>query len=190
MKMLENRIIAEGRVLGEDILKVDSFLNHQIDPVLMQAIGREIARLFDHDRIDKIVTVETSGIAPAVFAAAELGVPVVFAKKKAAITMTDENYVADVYSFTKKETNHIIIDKKFLNAAERILLVDDFLANGQAVNGLLEITDAAGANVVGAAVVIEKAFQPGHEILEQRGIRLESLAKISDFKDGQVVFAK
>ncbi|GAK30516.1 xanthine phosphoribosyltransferase [Weissella oryzae SG25] len=189
MKMLENRIAAEGRVLGTDILKVDAFLNHQIDPVLMQAIGKEIARLFDHDRIDKIVTVETSGIAPAVFAAAELGVPLVFAKKKAAITMTDENYMADVYSFTKKETNHIIIDKKFLSAGERILLVDDFLANGQAMNGLLAIMDAAQASVVGAAIVIEKAFQPGHEILDERGIRLESLAKIADFKDGKVIFA-
>ncbi|MDR3190637.1 MAG: xanthine phosphoribosyltransferase [Lactobacillaceae bacterium] len=189
MKLLEEKIQKEGRVIGTEVLKVDNFLNHQVDPELMQAMGAEFARLFADEKIDKVVTVESSGIAPAVFAALALHVPMVFARKKKSLTLSDDNYTADVFSFTKQETNHIIIDKRFLGAGERVLLIDDFLANGQAVEGLMEIAKAANAEVVGIGIVIEKTFQKGRALLDERGIRVESLARIAAFEDGHVVFA-
>lgn len=189
MKILEDRIKQDGRVLGEDVLKVDNFLNHQVDPELMQALGEEFARLFADEKIDKILTVESSGIAPAVFAALSLQVPMVFARKKKSITLSSESYVADVYSFTKQETNHVMIDKRFLHEGERVLLIDDFLANGQAVTGLMEIADDAKAEVVGVGIVVEKTFQKGRAMLDDQGVHVESLARIASFEDGQVVFA-
>lgn len=188
MQLLEQRIADEGVVLGADILKVDNFLNHQVDPKLMQAMGEEFARLFADKQIDKVLTVETSGIAPAVFTALSLDVPMVFAKKKKPNTMNGDSYIADVYSFTKKETNNIVIDKRFLSAGERVLLIDDFLANGEAVKGLVNIADAADAEIMGVGIVIEKAFQNGRKPIVDRGIRVESLAKIAAFEDGKVVF--
>ena len=189
MKILEDRIKQDGRVLGEDVLKVDNFLNHQVDPELMQALGEEFARLFADEKIDKVLTVESSGIAPAVFAALSLQVPMVFARKKKSITLSSESYVADVYSFTKQETNHVMIDKRFLHEGERVLLIDDFLANGQAVTGLMEIADDAKAEVVGVGIVFEKTFQKGRAMLDDQGVHVESLARIAAFEDGQVVFA-
>ena len=166
-----------------------SFLNHQVDPELMQALGEEFARLFADEKIDKVLTVESSGIAPAVFAALSLQVPMVFARKKKSITLSSESYVADVYSFTKQETNHVMIDKRFLHEGERVLLIDDFLANGQAVTGLMEIADDAKAEVVGVGIVVEKTFQKGRAMLDDQGVHVESLARIAAFEDGQVVFA-
>lgn len=189
MKILEDRIKQDGRVLGEDVLKVDNFLNHQVDPELMQALGEEFARLFADEKIDKVLTVESSGIAPAVFAALSLQVPMVFARKKKSITLSSESYVADVYSFTKQETNHVMIDKRFLHEGERVLLIDDFLANGQAVTGLMEIAGDAKAEVVGVGIVVEKTFQKGRAMLDDQGVHVESLARIASFEDGQVVFA-
>lgn len=189
MKILEDRIKQDGRVLGEDVLKVDNFLNHQVDPELMQALGEEFARLFADEKIDKVLTVESSGIAPAVFAALSLQVPMVFARKKKSITLSSESYVADVYSFTKQETNHVMIDKRFLHEGERVLLIDDFLANGQAVTGLMEIANDAKAEVVGVGIVVEKTFQKGRAMLDDQGVHVESLARIASFEDGQVVFA-
>lgn len=189
MKLLEERIQQDGRVLGDDVLKVDNFLNHQVDPQLMAQLGHEFAELFRAEKIDKVLTVESSGIAPAVFAALDLDVPMVFARKKKSLTLSADNYTADVFSFTKQETNHIIVDKRFLNAGERVLLIDDFLANGQAVQGMMEIVDAADAELVGAGIVIEKTFQKGRALLDEAGIHVESLARIAAFEDGQVVFA-
>ncbi|AIG64959.1 xanthine phosphoribosyltransferase [Weissella tructae] len=189
MQLLEEKIRREGRVLGTEVLKVDNFLNHQVDPELMAAMGREFAQLFADKGITKVMTVESSGIAPAVFTALELQVPMVFARKKKSLTLTDDNYTADVYSFTKQETNHIIVDKRFISSNDKVLLIDDFLANGQAVQGMMEILDAADADLVGVGIVIEKTFQKGRELLDEKGIHVESLARISAFEDGQVVFA-
>lgn len=190
MKLLEERIEQDGRVIGTEVLKVDNFLNHQVDPALMEEMGQEFARLFKDEKIDRILTVESSGIAPAVFTALALNVPMVFARKKQSLTLTDDNYVADVYSFTKQETNHIIVDKRFIKAGERVLLIDDFLANGQAIQGMLEIAKAAQAEVVGAGIVIEKTFQKGRALLNEQGLRVESLARIQAFEDGKVIFAE
>ncbi|KRN74870.1 hypothetical protein IV73_GL000993 [Weissella kandleri] len=188
MQLLEQRIQKNGKVIGEDVLKVDTFLNHQVDPQLMQAIGQEFAHRFADEKVDRVLTVESSGIAPAVFTALALNVPLVFARKKKSLTLTDDNYQADVYSFTKQETNHIIVDKRFIQPGERILLIDDFLANGQAVQGMLDIAKAAGTTVVGAGIVIEKTFQRGRTLLDDQQVRIEALARIKAFENGHVVF--
>lgn len=138
MKLLEERILKDGIVLGDNVLKVDNFLNHQIDPVLMQQLGDEFARYFADKKITKILTVETSGIVPAVFTGLALGVKVVFARKQKGLTMKDNLYSATVYSFTKDVTNEITISKNYLDAEDNVLIIDDFLANGQATNGLME----------------------------------------------------
>ncbi|GAP04457.1 xanthine phosphoribosyltransferase [Fructobacillus tropaeoli] len=189
MKELEARIKEDGRVLGADILKVDSFLNHQIDPKLMQAMGTEFARLFKDQGITKVITVEASGIAPAVMAGLSLDVPVVFARKSKSRILSDDAYTADVYSYTKQSTNQIRIDKRFLSADDKVLLIDDFLANGQALLGMKALADDAGATIVGAGIVIEKSFQPGRQAAIEAGLtNIHSLAKIAAFEDGQVVF--
>lgn len=189
MKLLEERIKQDGRVIGTEVLKVDNFLNHQVDPALMKAMGDEFARLFADAKVDKVLTVESSGIAPAVFTALALNVPMVFARKKKSLTLSDDHYTADVYSFTKQETNHVIVDKRFIQPGERLLLIDDFLANGQAVEGMMQIAEAADAEVVGVGIVIEKTFQKGRALLDERDVRVESLARIAAFEDGEVIFA-
>ncbi|MFC4760506.1 xanthine phosphoribosyltransferase [Fructobacillus durionis] len=189
MKALEQRIQEDGRVIEPDILKVDSFLNHQIDPVLMQEMGKEFARLFANQGVTKILTVEASGIAPAVMAGLALDVPVVFARKSKSRILSDDAFTADVYSFTKQTSNAIRIDKRFLSADDHVLLIDDFLANGQALLGLKEIADQAGATIVGAGIVIEKSFQPGRQNAIDAGLEnIHSLARIAVFEDGQVKF--
>ncbi len=189
MKLLEERIKQDGRVIGTEVLKVDNFLNHQVDPALMKAMGDEFARLFADAKVEKVLTVESSGIAPAVFAALALNVPMVFARKKKSLTLSEDHYTADVYSFTKQEINHVIVDKRFIQPGERLLLIDDFLANGQAVEGMMQIAEAAGAEVVGVGIVIEKTFQKGRALLDERDVRVESLARIAAFEDGEVIFA-
>lgn len=190
MKLLEERILKEGTVLGNEVLKVDHFLNHQIDPALMQEIGREFARLFKGLGINKIITIESSGIAPAVFAGLEMGVPVIFARKHKSLTLTDNLYSATVYSFTKKVSNEIAVSKQFLAQTDNVLLIDDFLANGQAAVGLIDICKQAGATISGIGIVIEKSFQKGRALVEEQNIKIESLARIESFKDNQVVFVK
>ncbi|MGV0168377.1 xanthine phosphoribosyltransferase [Furfurilactobacillus sp. WILCCON 0119] len=189
MKQLEERIQSEGRVLGEDILKVDGFLNHQVDPQLMRDMGQAFAERFATSGITKVLTVESSGIAPALMASLALGVPMVFARKHKSLTLTDDLYTAKVYSFTKQVENQISISKHFLDKNDRVLIIDDFLANGQAVTGLLEICQRAGASVSGVGVVIEKRFQRGHELIVDQGIPLLALASIAGFEDGHVVFS-
>ncbi|MFD1672952.1 xanthine phosphoribosyltransferase [Agrilactobacillus yilanensis] len=188
MKILEDRILKDGQVLGHDVLKVDNFLNHQVDPMLMQQMGEEFHRLFKDEKITKILTVESSGIAPAVFAGLAFKVPVVFARKHKSVTLKDELYTSVVYSYTKKVSNHISISKKFLNSDDRVLIIDDFLANGQAVQGLVDIIKQADADLAGIGIVIEKTFQKGRELIDKEGIHVESLARIKAFEDGKVIF--
>ncbi|CZQ95105.1 xanthine phosphoribosyltransferase [Trichococcus palustris] len=190
MKLLEDRILRDGVVLGDDVLKVDNFLNHQIDPVLMQELGNEFARYFAGKNITKVLTVETSGIVPAVFTGLALGVPVVFARKQKSLTMKDNLYSATVYSFTKDVTNEITISKQYLGKDDKVLIIDDFLANGQATNGLMEICKQAGAEIAGVGIVIEKSFQKGRKILEEQGMDVYSLARIQAFSEGTVQFVQ
>ncbi len=188
MKQLEEKILADGRVLSEAVLKVDSFLNHQIDPALMKAIGEEFASRFKAAGITKILTIESSGIAPAVMAGLSLGVPVVFARKRKSLTLTDGLYTAPVHSFTKNETNDISVSHDFLGEGDVVMIIDDFLANGQAALGLLDIVEQAGAGCAGIGIVIEKGFQPGGKLLRDKGIRVETLANIKSMEPGHVEF--
>lgn len=188
MEQLQNRITQDGKVLSNTVLQVDRFLNHQIDPHLMVDIGRAFAERFKSTGITKIVTLESSGIAPAVMAGLELDVPVIFARKKKSLTLVEQFYHAEVYSYTKSETNNIFVSKAFIEADDVVLLIDDFLANGQAAKGLIQIVDQAGAQLAGLGIVIEKGFQGGGDELRQSNIRVESLAIIDSLEDGHVTF--
>jgi len=190
MKILEDRIRQDGTVLPGNVLKVDNFLNHQIDPQLMDQMGAEFARQFKDAGITKVLTVESSGIAPAVLAGLHLQVPVIFARKHKSLTLQDNLYTAKVFSYTKQVTNDISIDRRFLSPEDRVLIIDDFLANGQAVQGLFDIAETAGITVAGVGVVIEKRFQKGHQMVEDAGVPLVALASIASFADGQVIFAQ
>ena len=190
MKLLEDRILKDGNVLGEDILKVDSFLTHQVDYEFMQEMGKVLAEAYKDAGVTKVVTIEASGIAPALYTAQAMNVPMIFAKKAKNITMTEGILTAEVYSFTKRVTSTVSIASKFLSEDDTVLIVDDFLANGQAAKGLLEIISQAGAKVAGIGIVIEKSFQTGRKLLEETGVPVTSLARIKEFKDGQVVFTE
>ncbi len=190
MEALVNRIKSSGNVLGEGVLKVDSFVTHQVDPELMEAIGQTLAKVFEDAGITKVVTIEASGIAPALFAAKTLGVPMIFARKAKSLTMDEELLTSSVYSFTKQVTSTISISRKFLNQEDNVLIIDDFLANGQAAKGLIELCRQAGANVSGVGIVIEKSFQDGRQVLEDLGIRVVSLARIASLQNGEVSFAE
>lgn len=190
MKKLEERILRDGQVLGENILKVDSFLTHQVDFSLMKEIGQVFAEAVKDAGITKVVTIEASGIAPAVYVAEALGLPMIFAKKAKNITMTEGILTAEVYSFTKQVTSTVSIAGKFLNSDDKVLIIDDFLANGQAAKGLITIIEQAGAQVEAVGIVIEKSFQDGRQLLETAGYRVLSLARIAEFEKGQVVFTE
>lgn len=188
MRLLKDRILKEGKVLSENVLKVDTFLNHQIDAQLMKEIGEEFANRYADEVITKILTIESSGIAPALMLGLHIGAPVVFARKRKSITLSDDVFLSSVRSFTKQETNDIAVSRHFLTPDDNVLIVDDFLANGEAVKGLLDIANQAGAYVVGAGIVIEKGFQPGGRLLREQGIRVESLAIIESLQNNQVTF--
>ncbi|WP_148629852.1 xanthine phosphoribosyltransferase [Bacillus sp. E214] len=188
MKLLKAKIMEEGQVLSSEVLKVDTFLNHQLDPELMVAIGKEFAKRFKDAGITKILTIESSGIAPSVMAGVELQVPVIFARKKKSLTLQDDLYTSTVYSFTKKEENTICIGQKFLNEEDVVLIIDDFLAKGQAAFGLVDIVNQANAKIAGLGIVIEKSFQEGGEILRDKGYRVESLARIQSLEKNKVIF--
>lgn len=189
MEVLKQRIADEGLIIDNRVLKVDGFLNHQIDPSLMMAIGAEFAARFKDTPIDRIVTIESSGIAVAMAASLALGnIPIVFARKKKSILMTEEAYHAAVYSFTKQETYDVTITKEYLHSKERVLLLDDFLASGEAAIGLASLVAEAGCTIAGIGIVIEKSFQPGRERLEKLGYRVESLARIKAFENNKPVF--
>lgn len=188
MELLQKKIKSEGTVLSEHVLKVDSFLNHQIDPELMNEIGKEFAHRFANDQVTKIVTIESSGIAPAVMAGLHMNVPVVFARKRKSLTLIDDLLTSTVRSFTKNETNEVSISKKYVNKNDRVLIIDDFLANGQAALALAEMVKQAEATVAGIGIVIEKSFQDGAQKLKNLGLRIESLARISSLENGEVQF--
>lgn len=190
MKKLEERILRDGQVLDENILKVDSFLTHQVDFSLMKEIGQVFAEAVKDAGITKVVTIEASGIAPAVYVAEALGLPMIFAKKAKNITMTEGILTAEVYSFTKQVTSTISIAGKFLTSDDKVLIIDDFLANGQAAKGLITIIEQAGAQVEAVGIVIEKSFQDGRQLLETSGYRVLSLARIAGFEKGQIVFTE
>lgn len=176
MNFLEERIIKDGIVKEGNVLKVDSFLNHQMDIALFDQIGKEFKRRFAKEKINKIVTIEASGIGIACIVARHFNVPVVFAKKSKSINIEGEMYVAEVESFTHKCKNQVIVSKKFLNPEDHVLIIDDFLANGCALQGLISIVNEAGASVEGIGIVIEKGFQSGGQIIRNLGYHLESLA--------------
>lgn len=190
MKALQQKIREEGKVLSESVLKVDSFLNHQVDPQLMKEIGEEFADRFRKDGITKILTLESSGIAPAVMTGLYLGVSVVFARKRKSLTLTDGLLSTTVYSFTKQEANEVSVASKFISPEDHVLIIDDFLANGEAALGLVELVQQAGASIAGVGIVIEKSFQLGHTKLQEQGVRVESLARLQSLSNGQVKFVE
>jgi xanthine phosphoribosyltransferase len=190
MNFLEERIIKDGIVKEGNVLKVDSFLNHQMDIALFDQIGKEFKHRFAKEKINKIVTIEASGIGIACIVARHFNVPVVFAKKSKSINIEGEMYVAEVESFTHKCKNQVIVSKKFLNPEDHVLIIDDFLANGCALQGLISIVNEAGASVEGIGIVIEKGFQSGGQIIRNLGYHLESLAIVDamDASTGKVTF--
>lgn len=188
MRLLEEKISTDGKVLSENVLKVDSFLNHQIDPQLMLEIGKEFTRIFAGEGITKIVTIESSGIAPAVMAGLYMKVPVIFARKRKSLTLVEDLLTASVHSFTKNETNEISVSNKYINENDRVLIIDDFLANGEAALGLVKIVEQSGAELAGIGIVIEKSFQQGAQKLKDLGLRVESLARIASLSNGAVTF--
>lgn len=190
MKLLQDKILQEGKVLSESVLKVDSFLNHQIDPQLMLEIGEEFARLFANEGITKILTLESSGIAPSVMTGLKLGIPVIFARKRKSLTLTDDLLTATVYSYTKQESNEISISNKFIEKGDHVLIIDDFLANGEAALGLIELATKAEATIAGIGIVIEKSFQAGGNKLREQGWKVESLARVESLSNGKVKFVK
>lgn len=190
MKLLEERIISEGKVIGDDILKVDMFLNHQIDVHLLQELGKEFKRRFDGCDITKILTIEASGIGIACIAAQYFSVPVVFAKKGSHKNVGNNLYSAVVHSFTKGTDSTVSVSKDYISADDKVLVIDDFLANGEAASGLMDIISQAGASLVGIGIVIEKGFQPGRKVLEEKGARVESLAIIDKMGGGEISFTQ
>lgn len=188
MKKLEEKILREGTVLPGNILKVASFLNHQLDVDFIMEMGKEIARLFKDEEITKILTVETSGIAIAVGAAAEMHIPVIFAKKHKSGNLSGNMYSTVVHSYTHGVDYNIVVSCDFLNKDDKILIIDDFLANGKALNGLIDIVGQAGAKVVGCSCAIEKGFQGGGDQLRAQGIRVESLAIVDSMSDDSLTF--
>ncbi len=190
MKILEDRIRKDGVVKPGNVLKVDSFLNHRMDVGLFREMGKEWKRLFADCPINKILTIEASGIGIACIVAEQFDVPVVFAKKSQSINLDGEMYTTKIESFTHKKTYDVIVSKKFLSADDHVLVIDDFLANGCAINGLIELIDEAGATLEGVGIAIEKGFQQGGKLIRDKGIRLESLAIVESMNDetGEIVF--
>jgi xanthine phosphoribosyltransferase len=188
MKALEERILKDGKVLPGHVLKVGSFLNHQIDTPFMMEMGKEIARLFEAEKPDKVLTIEASGIALGMAAAAAMGLPLVFAKKKKSINVEDDLFSTVVYSYTHNTEYQVVVSKENLLSGEKILIVDDFLANGNAIRGLIDLVDQAGGTVVGCTTAIEKGFQGGGDELRAEGLKVESLAIVDEMSDTSLKF--
>ena len=188
MEALRERILKDGKVLPGHVLKVGSFLNHQIDTPFMMEMGKEIARIFAEDKPTKILTIEASGIALGIAAAAAMGLPMVFAKKKKSINVEDDLYSTIVHSYTHNIDYRVVVSKENLSSEDRILIVDDFLANGCAIRGLMDLVAQAGGTVVGCTTAIEKGFQGGGDKLRAEGIKVESLAVIDEMSDTSLVF--
>ncbi len=191
MKELEQKILTEGKVLAGGVLKVDAFLNHQVDVKFASEMAKEWKKAFCDENVNKILTIESSGIALATPVALEFEVPLVFAKKHVSSNIASSDlYKASVHSFTHGNTNDVVVSKKFLSPADRVLIIDDFLANGEALKGLIDICAQANATVVGCGIAIEKAFQGGGDKLRKLGVRIVSLARIASMTDNEVVFCR
>lgn len=192
MKMLEDRIRKDGIVREGNVLKVDSFINHQMDIPLFREMAKEWKRLFDGKPINKVLTIEASGIGIAAVVASEFNVPVVFAKKSMSINLDYDNYETKIQSFTHKKIYNVIVSKKFLTPEDHVLIIDDFLANGCALNGLIDLVEEAGATVEGIGIAVEKGFQPGGDDLRRRGYHLESLAIVQSMnpETGEIEFRR
>ena len=190
MKLLEDRILKDGRIGAGNVLKVDSFLNHQIDVPFLSELGREFYRLYRDEKITKILTIEASGIGIACLTAVYFGVPVVFAKKTPTNNISGDVYTAEVYSYTHERTYAIRLAKDFLLPEDRVLIIDDFLAKGSALLALLKLVHDAGASVAGAGIVIEKAYQPGGGIVRAQGVRVESLARVASMDENGIRFCE
>lgn len=190
MKELEERILRDGRVLGGGILKVDSFVNHQVDPLLMNSSGKEFAKFFASVGATKVLTAEISGIAPALTTAIHLGLPVVYARKHKPVTMPDQVYLTLAPSHTKGRMVELIVSPEYLANGEKVLIIDDFLASGQTILGLVRLAEASGAKVVGIGALIEKLFEGGREVLKSVGVPIHSLACITAMMDDKVVFGE
>jgi xanthine phosphoribosyltransferase len=188
VKLLKQRIHQDGANLGGGILKVDGFINHQVDPDLMAACGKELAKRFQAVAASKVLTAEISGIAPALTTAAELGLPVVYARKSKPITMPDQIFLTLAPSHTKGRTVELIVSPEYLGLEERVLIIDDFLASGQTIMGLVRLASAAGASIVGIGILIEKRFEGGRDLLDHLEVPIEALAVITDMSDGKIVF--
>lgn len=190
MQILEERIIKDGKVFSGNVLKVDSFLNHQIDVELLSEMGKELKKLYENSGVNKILTIEASGIGVGCMVAQQFGCNLVFAKKSKTINIKGDVYTSKVESFTHQTTYDIMVSKAFLNEGDRVLIVDDFLAKGNALNGLIDIVRQSGATVVGCGIAIEKGYQGGGDKLREQGIRVESMAIIEsmDDKTGEIVF--
>lgn len=183
MKLLEERIKKDGIVIGDDILKVDNFLNHQMDPRLFKIMAEEWKRLFDGENVNKILTIEASGIGIACIAGLEFDCPVVFGKKSRSRNTPEDVYSAEVRSFTRGTVNTVTVSKKYLGTSDRVLIIDDFMATGEAAEGLISIVNASGAKLCGVGIAIEKAFQDGGKKLRSEGVRVESLARIASMSE-------
>lgn len=190
MKLLEEKIKKDGTVLEGNILKVSSFLNQQIDPEFLMEIGEEIKRIFSDDNVTKILTIEASGIAIAVAAGIKMNLPVVFAKKGKSANVSGDVFSTVVHSYTHNTDYNVIVPKDFLNSDDGVIIVDDFLANGKALEGLIDIVNQSGAQLIGCSCAIEKGFQKGGDELRKRGVRIESLAIVESMSDGFVTFRK
>lgn len=190
MKLLKERILKEGHCLSGNILKVDSFINHQIDPEFTMEMGREFVRRFADVQIDKVLTIESSGIAIGMAVALELQKRLVFARKNPSLLMQEDMYTCPITSYTKKEAKLVYVLKKFLQAGERVLIIDDFMADGNAALGLANIVEQAGGTVVGVGIAIEKSFQQGAKRVREAGYRVESLARIASLANEQIIFAE
>ncbi|ARC84078.1 xanthine phosphoribosyltransferase [Clostridium argentinense CDC 2741] len=189
MKLLKDKILSAGNLIGKDVIKVDNFLNHQIDIELFNEMGKEFQKRFKNKEINKILTVEASGIGIACIVAQYFNnCPVVFAKKHEAVNMDMDTYESEVYSFTKKKSYKVRVSKKFINEGDKILIIDDFLANGQAVLGLANIVKQGSGEIAGVGIAIEKSFQEGRKKIEDIGIQVESLARIKGFENNTIIF--
>ena len=189
MELLKEKIIKYGKVFPGNVLKVDSFLNHQVDTELLSEMGKEFCNRFQENNVTKILTIESSGIAIAAFVARAMNLPMIFAKKTQTKNIAAEVYTSKVMSYTHGRVYDIIVSTEYLSKEDKIVIIDDFLANGKALEGLIELVNQAGAELVGCGIVIEKAFQGGGDALREKGIRIESLAKIASMSDNSLVFA-
>lgn len=191
MSYLKEKMLKDGVVLNEDVLKVDSFLNHQIDPKVLQEISNEFVEYFKDKEITKVMTIEASGIAPAILVAAHFNVPMLFAKKSEPSTLKSEDqYSTDVHSYTKNLTSRVLVSKKYLTPNDKVLIIDDFLANGEAALGLIDLVEQANAEVAGVGICVEKSFQPGRSKLEDKGVDIFSIVRIASLANNEITFVE